>query len=639
MSGSLLDAFLDEDTALLNSKREIHLAIRRDGKPNWDPAVDPILGDGSPGNPLDASTGVKLDTILNAVPYMQEDTRFVFGPGIFRTAGFPTWQPLAGQEFVGSGMDATILRLELPLSSLVPGTGHEPIHTDNPARGTGLRISDMTLDCNMGGQPVPNGWDYPPIGCGGVSLAGSDIELRRVRVINGGSRFPSPAGNEGVNVNFRNGGSVYNLKIEDCIIERPFRSNAREMPCIATQQAFYQNSVFRNNLMDCALVNPGPFIPVPIQNLTGNGTSGTLVTLRQHDLQPGDKVIITGTDSLNGIYSVTSKTDEWTAVLDGVPTGTSTIGAAEKFSKPSLLVSSLTWTNPIGSDPYATVVTAVPHNRVVDDYICIDGASPADYNGTFKVTWVSTDGLSLRCNLLTNPGTSPATGEIWLDKVFVSWRMRFTGYGAPTTGIRAIMADGGRGTVVEGNRVFNCDWGLYYDETYSPLSPDVISKTTDLIIRDNYFYSVLYGIYVKRANTGVLNPIGRIIALENQFEMENTSGAIGMQFDVANDTLTPSAGYSTLIVRGNRIRPADGTLPNNISNGIIAKSVTALTIDNNWVNAPSADAALQRGSAGGIQTFNNRTLEGTLLPVTILGTSTEHQGELTTDAELMYATL
>lgn len=60
---------------------------------------------------------------------------------------------------------------------------------------------------------------------------------------------------------------------------------------------------------------------------------------------------------------------------------------------------------------------------------------------------------------------------------------------------------------------------------------------------------------------------------------------------------------------------------------------------NNWVDAPTADAAAQRGSVSAIQVFNNRALDGTFLPETILGTSTEHQAELTTDAELMYATL
>lgn len=115
VSDSLLDAFLDEGAVFLTTKREIHLAIRRDGKPNWDPVLDPLLGDGSVENPLDAGTREKLDRILaSGSSYMLPSTRFVFGPGVFRTAGIQAWEPLAGQEFVGSGMYATTL-LDLPV--------------------------------------------------------------------------------------------------------------------------------------------------------------------------------------------------------------------------------------------------------------------------------------------------------------------------------------------------------------------------------------------------------------------------------------------------------------------------------------------------------------------------------------------
>lgn len=35
MSDSLVDAFLEEGAVVLSTKREIHIAIRRDGDPNW----------------------------------------------------------------------------------------------------------------------------------------------------------------------------------------------------------------------------------------------------------------------------------------------------------------------------------------------------------------------------------------------------------------------------------------------------------------------------------------------------------------------------------------------------------------------------------------------------------------------------
>ena len=120
MSSSLIDAFLDEAPVVLTSKREIHIAVRRDGAPDpLDEFADPvIIGDGSPQNPLDGSTIFKLDWILDPSrsPWAKRNTRFVFGPGCFYTQGGPgyghqssqfSWEPLPGCEFIGSGMYST----------------------------------------------------------------------------------------------------------------------------------------------------------------------------------------------------------------------------------------------------------------------------------------------------------------------------------------------------------------------------------------------------------------------------------------------------------------------------------------------------------------------------------------------------
>lgn len=95
--------------------------------------------------------------------------------------------------------------------------------------------------------------------------------------------------------------------------------------------------------------------------------------------------------------------------------------------------------------------------------------------------------------------------------------------------------------------------------------------------------------------------------------------------------------YQNLIVRGNRIRPVDGVAPVSGLQGI-KLSVDKLTIDNNLVDASTPDNSVQRGSANSVQVFNNRTLAGAFLPVSIIG-GASHQSELTTEAELMYATL
>jgi hypothetical protein len=107
---SLMDTFLEEDVVVQTAKWDVHIAIRRDGPPDAilpDLSV-PLIGDGSPENPYDGSTRLKLDFILNPVranAVSLPNTRFVFGPGIFRTEGGhnyarPTpspWQVLQGQ--------------------------------------------------------------------------------------------------------------------------------------------------------------------------------------------------------------------------------------------------------------------------------------------------------------------------------------------------------------------------------------------------------------------------------------------------------------------------------------------------------------------------------------------------------------
>src|ERR1043166_8511850 len=117
MSDSLLDSFLEEGAVSLIAKREVHIAVRRDGG---------VGADGTALNPLDGSTVAKLDKILAVAAnnsYAKPNTRFVFGPGIFETQGGPgyghwnlgefAWEPLPGCEFVGAGMYSTILRLKI----------------------------------------------------------------------------------------------------------------------------------------------------------------------------------------------------------------------------------------------------------------------------------------------------------------------------------------------------------------------------------------------------------------------------------------------------------------------------------------------------------------------------------------------
>src|SRR5207253_2402350 len=132
------------------------------------------------------------------------------------------------------------------------------------------------------------------------------------------------------------------------------------------------------------------------------------------------------------------------------------------------------------------------------------------------------------------------------------------------------------------------------DETTTPADSSV---TTDLIIRENYYRNVFKGIYVKRKNSSVAAPIGRIIILQNQFELQNFTGAYGIQCDAYSEAVYPNIAYTNLVIRGNRIRAIDGATPASGLMGIKALSVNNLNIDNNWVDASTPDNSVQRGIA------------------------------------------
>lgn len=203
--------------------------------------------------------------------------------------------------------------------------------------------------------------------------------------------------------------------------------------------------------------------------------------------------------------------------------------------------------------------------------------------------------------------------------------------------IRGIMAEGGNGTIIENNRIFDCTYGgPYYDE-----GSDSGGITGDLIIRNNYYRNVVRGVSIKRWNDQYpLYTIGRMIVLDNQIDLRNVPEAIGIALDAYYDNASYLA-YRNGIVRGNRIRPVDGVAAAPGLQGIKALSVDKLTMDNNWVDASTPDLSVQRGSANHVQVFNNRALDGTLqrVAVTSSGTVVGHDGELTTEAEMIYATL
>ena len=90
----------------------------------------------------------------------------------------------------------------------------------------GFECSDLTLDGNMGGQPVPAGESWPLMACGGVFVVGRRLHLRRIRAINFGCQGHGGfAGTKDCFVLYPTA-SPYadgkDLVIDDCLVEKPF---------------------------------------------------------------------------------------------------------------------------------------------------------------------------------------------------------------------------------------------------------------------------------------------------------------------------------------------------------------------------------------------------------------------------------
>src|SRR5262249_5729071 len=119
-----------------------------------------------------------------------------------------------------------------------------------------------------------------------------------------------------------------------------------------------------------------------------------------------------------------------------------------------------------------TLVTTTPHNHFTGDQVLISnilvsGVPSNDLNGVFSITWLSPTSFQYQAN--ANP-MSRDVSRAWIGVDF---------YG--------LVSNGGRGIIVEGNRILNTTFGLYHDSF----------STFDVTARNNYFSGVLAAVYEK----------------------------------------------------------------------------------------------------------------------------------------------
>ncbi|MGH2669778.1 MAG: DUF4397 domain-containing protein, partial [bacterium] len=156
-----------------------------------------------------------------------------------------------------------------------------------------------------------------------------------------------------------------------------------------------------------------PFTALTTTGTTAADSIATAVTPTPHNLTTSDTVVINGAiqGAYNGTFAVRAVLDatRFTYRTSGVPSAAAATGYPFWFhvrnaaSFNGRAISTLTSTGTT-----ATVVTAASHGFVTNDIVTINGASQAEYNGSFAVTVVNATTFTYTTN--GTPAATPATG-------------------------------------------------------------------------------------------------------------------------------------------------------------------------------------------------------------------------------------
>lgn len=420
-------------------KSDVYIALRSDGTgANANGTID---------NPYDGSTDELLDNILKDGNKVPANATIHFGPGVFQTKGFGGLHSVTfiknGQRLVGSGIGITILQLVRAEPSAPTMATGVWIFGANSAND--VELSDMTLDANAARQPGVLGNPKPLLTLGGVSLNGRNNRVHRIRLINWGTLTPFIAENpdtpelesektkEGFPLWLEGEGASGNNVVEDCIIEQPYLSNAREVTLLNNHaHADYPNvrSVVRNNYINGDFTTGQPLPAEPVESIAVNtdGTRLIVTTPWPHRLEAGDEAIILGSAlaALAQRLTVRAVTDAWHFSVDKVYTGTPNPNVpamtVRRHIPEALRVKSLTRQ----SATQMKVQTHVPHWRKANDHVRIAGVKLGGqtnnpFNGTFRVTSTPTvpaTETEFTVETAEDVGTiAPDAGsDIWLDR-------------------------------------------------------------------------------------------------------------------------------------------------------------------------------------------------------------------------------
>ena len=471
----------------------------------------------------------RFDEVMRGLP---THCRIHVGPGTFETrgatpayiaSGYPYEQLHVGfnvktaQKITGSGMGATTLKLVCAVDRYNNTAVFRSFTSADY-----FEASDLTVDGNAAGQPVPVGCVVAPVVCGAVWVGGSHTRIRRVRAIHCGTQniysecFVIATALSGPDV-----GERVNCVLEECVVEQPSENTVRETTCLAFLGEPNRASVMRHCFVNAQFANGVSSHPISIK-WAGGLTPVTPAVPRQYLLETdaphhriaGQNVTINyvyiwkwdGIDEhgQNKFRSELSTTFNGPFAVDWVSgdgrqlkitlkrnpdididwaNGKVTVEGGQPLSI-TAIESLDAWPVPLAY----RIVTGSPHNwqygmsLVVSDVKLLDAARNRISTNAFTDssfanieeddTYV-TPGRALRVRLSRNPEAALNLQNSTIGNAFQVG-------GNPT----------GTGGVQEGNWVFGAARG-YYSDTGSGL---------DGITRDNIYYDIYTGGYLLLGN-------------------------------------------------------------------------------------------------------------------------------------------
>lgn len=440
---SLLSAFLEGN---LENPRPVaggavrnivHIAIRADN----------VIGSGSATDPYNGGTDEYLDKLLfnqnGSLTTITENMTIRFGPGVFQTKGSggetTGFLPLSGQRFIGSGVFQTTLQL---VKAVPQAINKEVGIFRTQADVQDIEISDMTLDLNAARQPLTLEGGLAVLSLQAVGFTnGSRILLRRVRIINW-------ATHSSVNECFPvymigQPGALGEAVLEDCIIEQPDFSQARETT-MSVNRAYHDGAreLFastRNNYYNGDFTTGSPPLPIKVVSIEyiDSGANLKVRTKWPHRVQKDDFVLFSGSPvaALNDRFKLSidqyPDTDPQAfltfklpkpAGISGTPDLNGPNLTMQRYVPKAMIVTSVVYDS---TESKIKVTTPVPHLRKAGDFVRVSGALLSGsrnnrYNGSFEVLSSPVPTATEFYVNLDSGETAPSDPDsdsvIWLDR-------------------------------------------------------------------------------------------------------------------------------------------------------------------------------------------------------------------------------